>query len=69
MADDADRADDRIEHAIADGIEACRRAVSIKPCGHCHYCGEVVPQHHLFCCSECSVDFRHEQERKKAMGL
>jgi hypothetical protein len=28
-----------------------------------------VQQHHLFCCPDCSVDWRHEQERKKALGL
>lgn len=67
--DDADRSDDRIQHTIDDGIANCRRAVSIQPCGRCYYCDEPVPAHHLFCCSECSTDFRHEQERKKALGL
>ena len=69
MAGDADRSDDRIANTIADGIEACRRAVSIKPCGRCYYCDEPIPPHHLFCSGDCSVDWRHEQERKKAIGL
>ena len=67
--DDADMADKRIADTIADGIAECRRAVSIKPCGFCHYCGEAVPVQYLFCCGDCSIDWRHEQERKKAMGL
>ena len=43
MADEADRADDRIENAKADGISEASRAVAAMPVGapgDCDGCGE-----------------------------
>ena len=68
MADDADRAEERIENTIADGIAECRRKPSMIPCGACYYCGDPVPPHHLFCSSECGTDWHHMQVRNKANG-
>lgn len=67
--DDADRAQDRIENTVSDAIREARRAHGMKPTGFCLYCGEGVPQHYLFCCSDCSKDWHHEQARKKANGV
>lgn len=71
MADDADRAEARIEHTIADGIAAARRAPGLLAVGVCHYCGEPVAAGRLFCDSsenECAKDWEHEQRRRKDLG-
>jgi hypothetical protein len=44
VADEADRADDRIENAKADGISEASRAVAAMPVGNpgeCSGCGEM----------------------------
>jgi len=69
MSDDADRATDLIENRLQDALAEVRRQPSLVPCGACFYCGDPIPQHHLFCSSECSVDHRHMTERRKANGL
>lgn len=72
MADDADRAEDRIEATIADGISHARRMLvksRLAPCNACHYCGEWLKDGQLFCDTLCAADYQYEQERKKAQGL
>lgn len=71
MADDADRADKRITDTVADGIQAARRALSnrLTACGICHWCESPVGTGRVFCSTECCEDYRHEQERRKAIGL
>jgi hypothetical protein len=71
MSDDADRADDRIEAYVTDGIANARRMldkVRLSPCGNCHYCGEWVKAGVLFCNKDCTDDWHYEQTRLKAMG-
>ena len=69
--DDADRAEDKIEAAIESGIEHARYMIEktrLTACGACHYCGEGLRDGLLFCDSDCSTDYRYEQDRKKAQG-
>lgn len=63
--DDADRAEDKIEDTIADGLEKVRRRMEtreLSPVHACHWCGEFIADMRLFCCKECSADW--EQDRK-----
>lgn len=63
--DDADRAEDKIEDTIADGLEKVRRRMEtreLSPVHACHWCGEFIADMRLFCCKECSSDW--EQDRK-----
>lgn len=71
MADDADRADDRIEHMIADGIARAKREMdrSLPSIGVCHWCESPVGAGRIFCSKECSEDHEHESVRRKASGL
>lgn len=71
MADDADRADKRITDTVDDGIAAARHAMSnsLKACGVCHFCESPISTGRVFCSTECCEDWRHEQERRKALGL
>jgi hypothetical protein len=66
--DDADRADLKIENAIADAIREARRDHGMKATGFCLYCSEPVQQHYLFCCGECSQDWHTEQKLKRIAG-
>lgn len=66
--DDADRAEERIENTIADGIAECRRAPSLIAVGFCHYCGDPVAPGRLFCDIYCARDWEYEQARRKANG-
>ncbi|MFA6204441.1 MAG: DUF2116 family Zn-ribbon domain-containing protein [Gallionella sp.] len=67
--DDADRSDDKIQNTIADGIAECRRKPVLIPVLACYNCGDSVPQHHLFCSSDCSADYAHRVKREKDQGL
>lgn len=66
--DDADRADDRITNAVADGINECRRASSLIATGFCHYCNEPLPTGRLYCNAECRDDHEYELAAKKRNG-
>lgn len=66
MSDIADRAEERIEEVIADGISKARRAPDLKPTGFCYYCNEAVYTGRLFCCADCRTDWDWEQARKRA---
>ncbi|HEY6020105.1 MAG TPA: hypothetical protein VIY48_09445 [Candidatus Paceibacterota bacterium] len=73
MADDADRAGDNTDKFEEDAIKAISKASERRdliPVGICYNsrCLSEVPQHHIFCDSTCSVEWHHEQARKKANG-
>lgn len=72
MADDADRAESRIENMVADGLaEIRRRKPDLLAVGFCHWCGEAVMPGHLFCDSgynDCAQDWQHEQDMKRIAG-
>lgn len=71
MADDADRAQERIENTVAHALHNARIAPSLIPAGFCHYCGESVGHGMIFCNTrenDCARDWDHEQARKKANG-
>lgn len=64
--DDADRAEDKIENTISDGLEKIRRrmeARELEPCGACHWCNDYVKGERLFCCKECSDDWERFKGR------
>lgn len=69
--DDADRAEERIENVIADGIarskrELDRRFIAI---GLCLWCESPVGNGVVFCSAECRDDKEHDMLRRKASGL
>lgn len=66
--DDADRADDRIQRMIDEGIARVRARKHLQSIGACHYCAEPLTNGRLFCSKECSDNYAHEQERKAANG-
>lgn len=68
MSDDADKSDQRIEEAVADGIAAARRATVLPPIGECYYCQEPVDAVKRFCNKECAEDYELEQAQLKRMG-
>lgn len=69
MSDAADRAEDGIENAIADGIAAARRRLkSLQPVGVCHYCQSEVGAGRLFCDKDCADDWEHERRRHQELG-
>lgn len=69
MADDADRADDRIQNAIKDGMDRVKRELgrSLPATGFCHWCNDPV-KGRVFCSKDCSEDWEHDRLRRKATG-
>lgn len=60
MSDDADRAEQRIEDVISDGLAKVRHRMAAReltPIGACHWCNEYVKGERLFCSKECSDDW------------
>lgn len=60
MSDEADRAEQRIEEVVDDGLAAIRRRMEyreLEPCGACHWCNDAVNGRRLFCSPECSADY------------
>ena len=51
MADDADRADQEVERALKEVL--ARRPEGPAANGHCHYCGEPVPDGMRWCDVDC----------------
>lgn len=81
MADDADRADDRITNMIADGMAKVRRELerslipiviidpdTNKRVGVCHYCESEVGAGRLFCGLPCSQNWDALQAARKRNG-
>lgn len=68
MSDIADMSDDRIQHAIDDGIREARRAKSLIATGQCFNCAESVPHGYLFCCGECREDWEVREAAKARNG-
>lgn len=69
--DDADRSDQRITDTVDDGIARARRSLGtdLKAIGCCHWCESPITTGRVFCSHECCEDYRHEQQRRKALGL
>ena len=69
MADDADRADQRIEEMIADGMARARRHLErqLPVLDLCHWCGDPSPGR-LFCSKDCSDDYEAQREARKRNG-
>lgn len=81
MADDADRADDRIQRMIDEGMARARAssARSLRPIvkviegtnkqvGVCHNCEDEIMVGRLFCSKECSDDHEAQREARKRNG-
>lgn len=67
MADIIDNANNHAELFLQSALSK-RMQISLKPCGRCHYCNEVVSAAHLYCDSECAKDHEEELRRKKIAG-
>lgn len=69
MADDIDRANDRVADYERDGIAHARHALqtrALAPCGACHWCGEALRQTaQLYCDSHCAEDHAAQQKRER----
>ena len=64
MADDCDRAEERIENTLDDALAQVRwrmEARELEPVHACHWCGEHIVDMRLFCCPECSQDWEKER--------
>lgn len=70
MADDADRADARIQQMIDDGMARVRLANErrLPAIGVCHYCESVVGAGRTFCSKCCSDDYDALTEARKRNG-
>lgn len=67
--DDADRAEDLIEHAIEDGIaEARRTPPGPAAIGECLFCGKPLPAPRRWCDAACRDDWQAEQDDRKRGG-
>lgn len=68
MSDVIDQGNDTAELFLRAAL-ANRDRTELKPCGHCHYCSDSVPEGHLFCPeSECPDDWHEEERRKRIAG-
>lgn len=70
MMDDADRADERIQNMIADGMNKVRRDMerSLPSIGICHWCESPVGAGRIFCSKECSDDHEADRQARKRNG-
>jgi hypothetical protein len=68
--DEADRADDRIQNTIDDGIARVRRQMEriLPSIGVCHNCESPVGSGRTFCSKECSDDYDALIEARKRNG-
>lgn len=63
--DDADRAEDLIEHAIEDGIEEARRTPpGPEAIGYCLFCGTPLLSGRRWCGAACRDDWQAEQDAR-----
>lgn len=67
--DDVDRAQERIEQTVADGIRKASNAQGLKPNGFCYYCNESVQPGRVFCCKDCLLDFENEKAAMARNGV
>lgn len=63
--DEADRADQRIEEVISDGIARARRYPSLIYTGMCYWCGGITGGGRLFCDADCRDDCEREQRMRR----
>lgn len=68
MNDEADRSDEKIAAAIADGIDRVRRQTGLEHTGECHFCGEEVMAPLRFCDADCRDDYDAEQRANRRLG-
>ena len=65
MNDLADRADDEIEHELAEALRQRKPAGPVAT-GFCHYCREPLADGLRWCQgTECEAAWEHEQERRR----
>jgi hypothetical protein len=73
MADEADRADQEVNAAIAEArwliAHQAKQAPALRPRGACHFCNETVTEGLLFCDQNCGSDFQNEEDQLKRMGM
>lgn len=73
MADDADRAQKRIENIEAGGISICRekaaRVRALIPKNVCYWCLSWVENGKVFCDDGCMTDEAHDRLRRSDSGL
>jgi len=72
MADDADRAEDKIESQIECGIAHARHLLSnysLKPCGVCYFCeAHLNVSTQLFCDKGCAEDYETQIKMRRISG-
>ena len=64
--DDTDRASEIEEAARAEALKHARGRASMRPLGHCYFCGEAARG--IFCGVECRDSFQHEREARVRAG-
>lgn len=74
MADDADRADERLQNILDGGIAIAReKAAKVRalvPCGKCYNCGTDLRRGMVFCAGpECQNDYHYRLRREQELGL
>lgn len=63
MTDIADRADDEIEHELAEALRQ-RRPIGPDPTGFCHYCREPIEPGQRWCHgTECRDEWAKQQQQ------
>lgn len=73
MADDAERAQERIENIEAGGIaiatEKSKNMRALVPIKECYNCGLTLNAGRVFCDKDCQDDYYHLLDREKANGI
>lgn len=67
MTDEADRAEDEIEHELAEALRQ-RKPTGPQPTGCCHWCGDAVEVGHRWCDHSCEASWEHAESRRRANG-
>jgi len=69
MANEADIADIFQENRMQQALLAARTAKpTLTANGHCHFCEEELPAGHLFCNTDCRVDWEREEAAAARSG-
>lgn len=70
MADDVDRAQERIDNVVEGGRaiagEKAAKVRALVPISYCYYCGTFVNQGMVFCDADCQHDYHHMLDREQA---